>query len=327
VIFGLRLLTVAFAVLLLDIALAEAQQPIKVARIAFLDSSTFSGMTVLLDAFRQELIKLGWVEGKNVSVEYRFAEQNLDRLPELAAELARLKVDLIVVTGTPPALAAKKATSTIPIVIANTADPLGEGLVAGLARPGGNVTGLSALTIELNTKRLEILKDTIPSLTRVALLRPGTGASLQMNAIMTAAAALKVKVDILETQLDRAGMESVFETVKQRRIGGIITVTSRRFFTERKLMVELADKYRVPAIYFQKEFADEGGLMSYGVDFGDQFRKAAHYVDKILKGAKPADLPVEQPTKFELAINLKTAKQIGLTIPPQVLARADRVIR
>jgi putative ABC transport system substrate-binding protein len=308
-------------------ARASAQQTEKIFRIGLLDSSTASGMAVLLDAFRQELGKLGWIEGKNITIEYRFGEQKLERLPELAAELVRLKVDLIVVAGTPPALAAKKATTTIPIVIANTSDPVGEGLVASLARPGGNVTGFSALTTELNTKRLEILKDAVPKLARVGLLRAAAGPSLQMDALMTAAAALNLKLEAIKADPGAKGIESAFQTAKQKRVDGIITVTSRRFFTERKRIVELAAKYRLPAIYFQKEFVDEGGLMSYGVDFGDQFRKAAHYVDKILKGTKPADLPVQQATKFEFVINLRAAKQIGLTIPPEVLARANRVIK
>jgi ABC-type uncharacterized transport system substrate-binding protein len=315
------------ATFLLTIAPAEAQQTGKIFRIGWLDSSNAAGMAVLLDAFRQELSKLGWIEGKNITIEYRFGEQKLERLPELAAELVRLKVDLIVVPGPPPALAAKKATTTIPIVIANTADPVGEGLVASLARPGGNVTGFSALTTELNTKRLEILKDAVPKLARVGLLRPAAGTSLQMDALMTAAAALKLKLETIKADPDAKGIESAFQTAKQKRVDGIITVTTRRFFTERKRIVELADKYRLPAIYFQKEFVDEGGLMSYGVDFGDQFRKAAHYVDKILKGAKPADLPVQQATKFEFVINLKAAKQIGLTLSPEFLSRANKVIK
>jgi putative tryptophan/tyrosine transport system substrate-binding protein len=306
----------------------EAQQAGKIFRIGFLDSSNASGMAVLLDAFRQELSKLGWIEGKNIIIEYRFGEQKLEHLPDLAAELVRLRVDLIVVTGTPPALAAKKATTTIPILIANTSDPVGEGLVASLALPGGNVTGFSALTTELNTKRLEVLKDAVPKLARVGLLRPGAGgASLQTDAIMTAAVGLKLKLEEILTEPDTKGIESAFQTAKQKRVDAIMTVTTRRFFTERKRIVEVASKSRLPVIYFQKEFVDEGGLMSYGVDFVDQFRKAAHYADKILKGAKPADLPVQQATRFEFIINLKAAKQIGVTIPVKVLERADKVIK
>ena len=308
---------------------ADAQQPGKIFRIGFLDNSTASGIAVLSEAFRQELTKLGWIEGKNLTIEYRFSEQKRERLPALAADLVRLNVDLIVTTGNPPVSAAKKATTTIPIVMANTADPVGEGVVASLARPGGNVTGLSNLGTELNSKRLEVLKDAIPKLDRVGLLRAqdaGIG-SPQLKEIRPAALALKLKLEEIETQFGAKGLESAFQTAKQKQVGAIMTITSRQFFAERKRMVELAGKYRFPAIYFQKEFVDEGGLMSYGADYDELFRKAAHYVDKILKGAKPADLPVQQATKFEFVINLKAAKQIGLTLSPEFLSRANRVIK
>ena len=279
-----------------------------------------------MDAFRQELSKLGWIEGKNIAIEYRFAEQKTERLPELAADLVRLKVDLIVATGTAAALAAKKATTTIPIVMTNSADPVGAGLVASLARPGGNVTGLSSLSPELNTKRLEILKDAVPKLARVGLLRSraAIATDLQLKELRPAALALKLKLEEIETQPDAKGLESAFQTAKQKQVGAIMTTATRRFFAERKRIVELAGKYRLPAIYFQKEFVDEGGLMSYGADYDDLYRRAAVYVDKILKGAKPADLPVQQATKFEFVINLKAAKQIGLTIPVRVLERANQ---
>jgi putative ABC transport system substrate-binding protein len=311
-------------------AVADAQQTGKVLRIGFLDVSSASGMAVLVDAFRGELSKLGWIEGKNFSIEYRFAEGKIDRLPELAAELVRLKVDLIVATTGPAVLAAKAATTALPIVMTNAADPVREGLVASLARPGGNVTGLSGLTVELNTKRLEVLKDALPKLLRVGLLclsGGGMGQDLQRKELRPAAAALKLKLEEIETQADPKGLENAFQAAKQRRVGAIMTTTTRPFFAERKRIVELAGKHRLPAIYFQKEFVDEGGLMSYGADFGDLFRRAAHYVDKILKGAKPGDLPVQQATKFEFVISLKAAKQIGLTLPPDLLARANRVIR
>jgi putative tryptophan/tyrosine transport system substrate-binding protein len=320
------------ATVLLATASAEAQQTGKVARIGFLDVSTASGSAALVDAFRQELRKLGWIEGKNITIEYRFAEQKSELLPERAADLVRLKVDLIVTTSGPSALSAKKATASIPIVMANTGDPVGEGLVASLARPGGNVTGFSSMSFELATKRLEILKETVPKLARVGLLRPrGEGitisGNLQLEELAAAALALKLKLEEISTQPDPKGLESAFQTAKQKQVGAIMTISTRRFFAERKRIVELAGKNRLPAIYFQKEFVDEGGLMSYGADFDDLFRKAAHYVDKILKGAKPADLPVQQATKFEFVINLKAAKQIGLTIPPEVLARATKVIK
>ena len=308
----------------------DAQQTGKVARIGFLDDSTASSIAVRSDAFRQELSKLGWIEGKNVAIEYRFAEGTLERLPELTADLVRFKVDLIVASGTPAASAAKKATNTIPIVMTNAGDPVGAGLVVSLARPGGNVTGFSSLASELITKRLEVLKDAVPKLARVGLLRLlGTSISsdLQLKELRAAATALKLKLEEIETQRDAKGLESAFQTAKQKQVGAIMTTTGNRFFTERKQMVELAGIYRLPAIYPQKEFVDEGGLMSYGVDYTDLYRRAAGYVDKILKGAKPADLPVQQATKFEFVINLKAAKQIGLTIPVRVLERANEVIK
>ena len=314
-------------------AVAQAQQTGKIFRIGYLDSSTASGSAVLVEAFRQEMSKLGWIEGKNISVEYRFAEQKPNRLPELAADLVRVKVDLIVVTGGPPALAAKKATTTIPIVMAsNVSDPVALGLVASLARPGGNVTGFTSLGPELNTKRLEILKDAVSKLSRVGFLRPSwvaatIGRDLQLKDLRAAAVALKLKLEEIETQPDAKGLESAFQTAKQKQVGAIMTTATRPFFAERKRIVELAGKYRLPASYPDKAFVDEGGLMCYGADSTDLFRRAAGYVDKILKGAKPADLPVQQATKFEFVINLKAAKQIGLTIPVRVLERADKVIK
>jgi putative tryptophan/tyrosine transport system substrate-binding protein len=309
---------------------ADAQPTGKIFRIGFLDPSNASGSTVLVEAFRQELNKLGWTEGKNITIEYRFAEQRSERLPELAAELVRLKVDLIVTSGGPTPLAAKKATSTIPIVMTNSVDPVGAGLVASLARPGGNITGNSGLSPELITKMLEILKDAVPKLARVGLLRgsaAGVATDLQMKELRPAAVALKLKLEEIETQPDAKSLESAFNTAKQKQVGAIMVNPGRRFAAERKRIVELAGKYRLPAIYFSKEYVDEGGLMSYGVDYDDLFRRAAVYVDKILKGAKPADLPVQQATKFEFVINLKAAKEIGLTIPPDVLARANKVIK
>jgi len=315
--------------ILLITGLTHAQQPGKIFRIGFLDPTNASGMAASVDAFRQELSKLGWIEGKNIAFEYRFAENKPERIPELAAELVRLKVDLIVTSGVPPALAAKKATSTIPIV-ASVTDPVALGLVASLARPGGNVTGLSTLATELNTKRLEILKDAVPKLDRVGLLKRSSGnpgEEQQLEELRVAASALKVKLEEIKTQLDAQGLESAFKTAKQKQVGAIMTTSLRVFFAERKPIVALAGKYRLPAIYGRKEYVDEGGLMSYGPDNDDQYRKAAHYVDKILKGTKPADLPVQQSTKFEFVINLKAAKQSDLTIPPRVLERANQVIR
>ena len=287
-------------------------------------------MAGLLESFRQEMHKLGWIEGKNITIEYRFAEGKNDRLPELAADLVRLRVDLILVSGAQPASAAKSATTAIPIVMANAGDPVGAGLVASLARPGGNITGFSGLAPELNTKRLEILQDAVSKLARVGLLRlPGANieGDLQLKEIRPAAVALKLKLEEIETEPDAKGLESAFQSAKQKPVDAIMAIVVRQFFAERKRIVELARRYRLPAIYFQKEFVDEGGLMSYGADFDDLYRRAASYVDKILKGAKPADLPVQRATKFEFVINLKAAKQISLTIPARVLERANQVIK
>jgi putative tryptophan/tyrosine transport system substrate-binding protein len=249
------------------IHLASAQQPGKVARIGLLDVSTAARSAVLVEVFRQELNKLGWIEGKNITIEYRFAEQKPERLPELAAELVRFKVDLIMVAGGPAALGAKAATTTIPIVMAGVGDPVGEGLVVSLARPGGNVTGLSGLGPQLNTKRLEVLKDAVPKLLRVGLLRLPLGRiaqDLQLKEIRPAAAALKLKLEEIETQPDGKSLESAFQTAKQKQVNAIMTTATRPLFAERKRIVELAEKYQLPAIYSQKEYVDEGGLMSYG---------------------------------------------------------------
>ena len=315
-------------------ARAGAQQTSKIFCIGYLDPSTASGTAVLVEAFRQELNKLGWIEGKNIAIEYRFAELKPERIPELAAELVRLKVDLILVSGAGPVSAAKNATTTIPIVMMTVPDPVAAGFVASLARPGGNVTGLSSLSESLSTKRLEVLKDAVPKLDRVGVLRPrgaNISGDLQLKELRPAALALNLKLEEIEIQIeprpDATAYESAFQTAKQKQVGAITPIAIRSFFAERKRIVELAGKYRLPAIYFQKEFVDAGGLMFYGADYDDLFRRSAHYVDKILKGAKPADLPVQQAAKFEFIINLKAAKQIGLTIPPSVLARADRVIK
>jgi putative ABC transport system substrate-binding protein len=322
---AIRRLTTFF---LTTASLAEAQQAGKIFRIGFLDGGTAAGSASLVKAFLQELSKLGWIEGKNFTGEYRFTEGKRERLPELAADLVRLKVDLIVVTAGTSALAAKKATTTIPIVMTSGSDPVAAGLIASLARPGGNVTGLSGLASELNTKRLEILKDAVPKLGRVGVLRsPGAsiGQDLQLKELRPAAVALKLKLEEIETQADAKGLESAFQTAKQKQVKAIMTLTTRGFFAERKRIVELAVKYRLPAIYFQKEFVDEGGLMSYGADYEDLFRKAAHYVDRILKGTKPAELPVQQAMRFEFIISLPAAKQIGITLPYELLARANEV--
>ena len=309
---------------------SEGQQPGKVFRIGVLDLSSPSNIEDLLEAFRQELNKLAWIEGKNITVDYRFAEQKNQRLPDLAADLVQLKVDVIVVTGGAAASAAKSVTATIPIVMTNAAYPVTAGLVASLARPGGNITGFTAQSDELHTKRLEILKDAVPKLVRVGLLHtPDSGAIsvLQLKEIRTSAALLKLRLEEIETQPDSKDLESAFQAAKRKQVEAIMTTTTRNFFAERKQIVELATKHRLPAIYFQKEFVDEGGLMSYGVSYTDLYRKSAQYVDKILKGTKPADLPVQQPTQFEFIINLKAAKQIGIVLPYELLARANQVVK
>jgi putative tryptophan/tyrosine transport system substrate-binding protein len=311
-------------------AVVDAQQTGKTFRISFLDNSTSSRTAVRLDSLRRELNKLGWIEGKNITVEYWFAEGKNDRLPELAAELVRLNVDLIVVAATPAALAAKSATTTIPIVMTNAGNPVAAGLVANLARPGGNVTGNASLSPELNSKRLEVLKDAVPKLARVGFLRgvtSGIGSDVQLQEIRPAALALKLQLEEIKTEPDPKGLESAFQTANQKQVGAIMTMSTGPFFAERKRIVELAGKYRFRAIYPQKEFVDEGGLMSYGTELTDLYRRAAVYVDKILKGAKPSDLPVQQATKFEFVINLRAAKKIGLTIPVNVLERANNVIK
>ena len=319
-----------FATLLVLCVSTQAEQSTKVRRIGFLDRSTASSSLLFLDVLRQELSKLGWVEGKNITIEYRFADQKIERLPDLAAELVRLKVDVIVTGGSAPTRAAKEATATIPIVMAQAPDPVRNGFVTSLAQPGGNVTGLSGLSYELSTKRLEVLKDAVPKLARVGLLwarGDSITTDLALKELRPAALALKLKLEEIETHPDPKGLESAFQTAKRKQVNAIMTTGARPFFAERKRIVELAGKYRLPAIYFEKEFVEAGGLMSYGADEADSYRRAAGYVDKILKGAKPANLPIQQATKFEFIINLKAAKQIGLIIPNRVLERANQVIR
>ena len=322
---GLVAIAVTFA---LFGAVAQAQQP-KIPQLGFLIASSAKVQESRLEAFRQGLRALGYVEGKNIAIEYRYAEGKPDRLPDLAAELLRLKVDIILAAGgTPPALAAKNATRTIPIVMTNVADAVGDGLVADLARPGGNVTGLSTLAPELSGKRLELLKDLLPGILRVAVLanRDFRGYRAQMKEIEGAAQALGLQLQPVEVR-GAEDLENAFSAITGRRARAVMTLSDPVTFTLLRRIVELAIKNRISSMHLQVEYAEAGGLVSYGPSYADLFRRAATYVDKILKGAKPADLPVEQPTKFELVINLKTAKQIGLTIPPNVLARADKVIK
>jgi ABC-type uncharacterized transport system substrate-binding protein len=307
---------------------AQAQQPTKIPRIGYLSPNSLSFNPARIEAFRQGLRELGYVEGKNIVIEYRNTEGKLDRLPSLAAELVRLKVDIIVTTSPAPTRAAKEATSTIPIVFAQDGDPVASGFVASLARPGGNITGLSTLAPELSGKRLELLKEVVPKLSRVAVFgtstTPSTAPTIKETEL--AAGAFKVQLQYLDV-LDPKDIETAFRTATKGRADAVLVLAGPVVLFQRTQIAELALKSRLPAIYPQTEFTEAGGLMYYGANTPDMYRRAATYVDKILKGARPGDLPVEQPTKFELVINLKAAKQIGLTIPPTMLARADRVIK
>ena len=310
---------------------AKAQQTTRIWRIGYLDSSTASATQDLLDVFRQEMSKYGWNEGKNFIIEYRFADLKSERQVDLAAELVRWRADVIVAAGGAPS-AARKVTTTIPIVVASGTDLVAAGLASSLARPEGNVTGLSILGSELITKRLEILKEVVPKLARVGVLMrkgagAGTGQQQQMDEIRAAALSLKLNLHELMTELDPDDLERAFKTAAQEQVHAIVPTAGRQTFAARKPIAQLAIKYRLPAIYQEQEFINDGGLMSYGPNFSDLYRRAAYFVDRILRGAEPADLPIEQPRKFDFVINLKTAKRIGLTISPNVPARADRVIK
>ena len=307
---------------------AEAQQPTKVPRIGFLFAGAPAAVMGRIKAFRQGLQERGYVEGKNIVIEYRYGEGKLDRMPLLAAELVHLKVKVIVTGGPTDTRAVKQATSTIPIVMAQDSDPIGSGFVASLARPGGNITGLSSLAPEISGKQLELLKEIVPRLSRVAALGNSTepGNAQALREAERAAAAIGAELQYLDVR-GPEDIEIAFSAIKKDRANALIVLRNPVTSTHRKQIIDLAAKNRLPAMYVSPEWVDAGGLMSYAPNADDNFRRAAIYVDKILKGTKPADLPVEQPTKFELVINLKTAKQIGLTIPPNVLARADKVIR
>jgi ABC-type uncharacterized transport system substrate-binding protein len=318
--------SILIAVVLVAVAIiAEAQQPKNVPRIGYLGGSGVSR----IDAFRQGLRELGYVEGKNIVIESRrFTGGKPDRLAALAAELVRLKVDVIVTSGSNPTRAAKEATATIPIVMAQDPDPVGNGFIASLARPGGNITGLSNLGPELSGKRLELLKEVVPRVKRVAVFGTSTfpGNAQILRETELAAGALRLQLQYLDV-LDPKNIETAFQGASKGRAEAVLVLAGPVFTSQRTQLADLSVKSRLPAIYYATEFVEDGGLMTYGANRSDLARRAATYVDKILKGAKPADLPVEQPTKFEFVINLKAAKQIGLTIPPNVLARADRVIR
>jgi putative ABC transport system substrate-binding protein len=322
---GFTLSTLLFALC----SSAEAQQPAKVPRIGYLNAVSPSTVSDRIEALRRGLRELGYVEGKTIIIESRYAEGKLDRLPALASELVRLKVDVIVTSGPLPTRITKEATTTIPIVMAQDSDPVGNGFVASLARPGGNITGLSAQRPELSGKQLELLRETVPKLSRVAVFgtstQPGNAQSLKETELV--AGAFGVKLQYLDILVPK-DIESAFRAAGKGQTDAVLVmVPSSIASSHRKQIVELAVKSRLPATYPQSQYVEVGGLMSYGVSIVDLNRRAATYVDKILKGRKPADLPVEQPIKFEFIINLKAARQIGLTIPPNVLVRADRVIR
>src|SRR5262245_5331923 len=323
-----KLVWVLRLVLLAAGTFAEAQQPDKLPRIGYVSASgSANNPGPQIASFQQGLRDRDYIEGKNILVEYRYLEGKLDRIPTLIAELVQLKGDLFFLTSLPAIRAAKQATKPIPIVIVTTQDPVAAGIVDSLARPGGNITGLTRLTYELSGKRLELLKEVIPEMSRVAVLWDAAGSGIGFKEYEAAAQALKIQFHSLEVRGSNPDLEGAFQTAIKRRTNALITVRGTALNPYPKRIAELAIKNRLPSMAEEDDWVEAGYLISYATNDADSFRRAATYVDKILKGADPADLPVEQPRKFELVINLKTAKQIGLTIPPNVLARADRVIR
>jgi putative ABC transport system substrate-binding protein len=318
------LLALALVILVAPLV-AAAQQAARIPRIGFLRLA--SPPDPLIEAFREGLRQLGYVEGQNIAIEYRLTMEG-DRLPDLAAELVRLQVDVIVAAGGAANRAAKKATSTLPIVMPQMTDPTGEGFVASLAHPGGNITGLSSIAPELSTKRLELLKEAFPKISRVAVLWDSKtgGALTDLEATQAAARALGLQLHVLEVRGSN-DLDEAFGEARRSRAGALLTLSSSLLLANRGHLVVLAAASRLPVMYHHREYVDSGGLMSYGTSYRDLYRRAAAYADRILKGAKPADLPVEQPTKFELVINMKTARALGLTIPRPVLSLADEVIQ
>jgi putative ABC transport system substrate-binding protein len=305
---------------------AEAQQPGKVYRIGVVFTSSLSTSAHLVEAFRQGLRELSWVEGKNIELELRWAEGKLGRLPAILAELVSLRVDLIVASSTAATRAAKNATSTIPIVMVVPSDPLGAGLVGSLARPGGNITGMSMMSVDIAAKQLQILKEAIPQASRVSVLRLASGPGPVLQELERAAPVLGIQLQVLAASKPEE-FDDVFSTMLRGHSHAVLVDANPVYFLHRKRLAELAVKARLPAMFGVREYVEAGGLMAYGPSYTAYHRRAAVYVDKILKGAKPADLPVEQPTTFEFVINLKTAKSIGLTIPPSLLGRADQLIQ
>jgi putative tryptophan/tyrosine transport system substrate-binding protein len=322
-------MVIAFAALFFALCIpASAQQPGKIPRIGFLYGNSPSDNAARIEAFRGGLRDLGYVEGKNIVIEWRSANGKFDRLPALATELVNLKVDVIVAYGPTPIRIAKNATATIPIVMGFEADPVGSGFVASLARPGGNITGLSSLAPDISGKQLGILKEIIPKLSRVAVLGNSgeQGNAQALKEMERSAGALKLQLQYLDV-LSPKDIETSFQAATEKRAGAVLVLAGPVWSPHRTEIINLAAKNRLPAMYYRSDYVEAGGLMTYSTSFPDLFRRAATYVDKILKGAKPADLPIEQPTKFELMINLKTAKQIGVTIPQSVLYKADKVIK
>jgi putative ABC transport system substrate-binding protein len=307
---------------------AEAQQPARIPRIGLLIPASASSFPARVEAFHRRLRELGYVEGKNIVIEYRYAERKLERLPDLAAELVRLKVDVIVASAPRAVFAVKKASATIPIVFAAATDPVGIGLVSSLARPGGNITGLSSVSPDLDGKRLELLKEAFSNVARVAFLwvSDDIRGNLPLTEMEATAKALGLKLQSLPVRgVD--DFESAFARAKREDAQALVTTPHSLIATQQRQELDLAAKNRLPAMYTDSEFVEAGGLMSYGPSYTDSWRRAADFVDKILKGTKAGDIPVEQPTKFDFIINLKTAQQIGVTIPPSVLGRADKVIK
>jgi putative tryptophan/tyrosine transport system substrate-binding protein len=310
------------------LASAEAQETKKIPRIGYVSSGDPSTQP-LLEAFRRGLRDLGYVEGKNIQVEYRYAEGKQNEVPGLVTDLVQLKVDALVIGYLPAIYAAKQATKTIPIVMVTPVDPVASGIVNSLARPGGNITGVTRLTRDLKKQRLELLKEVVPRISRVGILwnAGNENAGLAFKEYETAAQPLKIPLQSLTVRGPHPDFESTFQAAAKERVSGLVTIRDALFNRYRKRIADRAIKNRQPSIYEGSEYVEDGGLMSYAASDAESYRRAATYVDKILKGAKPADLPVEQPAKFELVINLKAAKQIGLTIPPKVLARADKVFK
>jgi putative tryptophan/tyrosine transport system substrate-binding protein len=321
--------SILVAVVLLVVAvIAEAQQPGKIPRIGFLGNSTAALEENLVEPFRQGLRDLGYVEGRNILIEYRWAEGKYQRFPTLIAELIALKVDVIVTAGTPASLAVKKATTSIPLVMIAVGDPVGTGLITSLAHPGGNITGLTSIAGDLEGKRLELLREVVPGLSHVAVFwNPASPFQVVAEKeVQAAARVLRMKVLSLGVQAQEQ-LDNAFATIRRERPGALLVLADRLFLHNRARIMDFATQNHLPGVHAYVELVEAGGLMSYGPSYADMHKRAAIYVDKILKGRKPADLPVEQPMKFEFVVNLKAAKQIGLTIPPNVLARADKVIK